>query len=114
VPEYAENLIHLAADIRREFGTPRLPFVVGELGNGGPADPGSGMQKFRDAQKAGTERIENARFVTTHAFARPPELSPNRGHGHHWYGNAESYFLVGRALGEGMKQLLSTADAPGK
>ncbi len=39
-------------------------------------------------------------------FARPPELSPNPSHGHHWYGNAESYFLIGDALGEGMKRLL--------
>ena len=28
------------------------------------------------------------------------------GYGHHWFGNAESYFLIGDALGEGMKSLL--------
>jgi hypothetical protein len=108
VPEYAENLVHLATDIRREFKSPKLPIVVGELGNGGPAKPDSGMQKFRDAQQLGAENIENALFVMTQDFARPPELSPNTGHGHHWYGNAESYFLIGHALGEGMKKLLST------
>jgi hypothetical protein len=106
VPEYADNLVHLAADIRREFNSPRLPIVIGELGNGGPADPNSQMQKFRDAQRRGAERIENALFIPTQDFARPPDLSPNVGHGHHWYGNAESYFLIGDALGEAMKKLL--------
>ena len=106
VPEYADNLVNLAADIRKQFKLPGLPIVVGELGNGGAAKPDSGMQLFRDAQKAGTDRIENARFVVTHPFARPAEMSPNKGHGHHWYGNAESYFLVGDALGREMIELL--------
>jgi len=30
-------------------------------------------------------------------------------YGHHWYVNAESYFLIGNALGEGMKKLLMTS-----
>ena len=65
------------------------------------------MQRFRDAQRRGASAIGNARFVVTRHFARPPELSPNTGHGHHWFGNAESYFLIGNALGEGMKKLLT-------
>jgi hypothetical protein len=104
--EYAENLVLLAKDIRAEFRRPDLPIVVGELGNSGPAKEGTGMAKFRAAQREGASRIAHCLFVETHAFARPAELSPNTGHGHHWFGNAESYFLVGEALGEGMKQLL--------
>jgi hypothetical protein len=64
-----------------------------------------------DAQRSGAEKIENALFVLTQDFARPRELSPNVGHGHHWYGNAESYFLIGDALGEAMKRLLSARSA---
>lgn len=104
--EYAENLTLLARDIRAELQRPDLPIVVGELGNLGPAKEGSGMAKFRAAQREGASRIARCLFVETHPFARPAELSPNTGHGHHWFGNAESYFLVGDALGEGMKQLL--------
>ena len=100
--EYSDNLVNLASDLRAEFKLPLLPFVVGELGNGGPADDGSGMRKFRQAQKLGVERIPGAEFVVTQTFARPAELSPNRGHGHHWFGNSESYFLVGDALGKAM------------
>ena len=104
--EYAENLVHLAKDIRAEFKDPELPIVVGELGNGGPAKEGSGMARFREAQKEGTARIPGAVFVPTHQCARPAELSPNTGHGHHWFGNAESYFLVGDALGRAMVELV--------
>jgi hypothetical protein len=105
IPEYAQNLVNLAHDVREEFHEPNLPFVVGELGNGGPVKSGA-MYEFRKAQEEGTRRIENAIFVKTTDFARPAELSPNTGHGHHWFGNAESYFLVGDELGEGMKTLL--------
>ena len=45
-------------------------------------------------------------FVKTTAFARPKDESPNVGHGHHWFGNAESYFLIGDALGAEMIRLL--------
>lgn len=41
-------------------------------------------------------------FVPTHDFVRKPEDSPNPTHGHHEFGNAETYFLVGDALGKGM------------
>ncbi len=104
--EYADNLANLAKDLRAEFKSPNLPIVIGELGNGGPARDGSGMQKFREAQIRGCKKIAHAKFVVTHSFARPAELSPNRGHGHHWFGNAESYFLVGDALGKAMLELL--------
>ncbi len=105
IPEYAQNLVNLVKDLRKEFKTPNMPVVVGELGNGGPVTKGD-MFEFRKAQEAGTKQIKNALFIHTTDFARPPELSPNPGHGHHWFGNAESYFLVGDALGEGMKSLL--------
>ena len=105
IAEYADNLVNLVTDLRKEFKAPDLPVVVGELGNGGPVDRGD-MFDFRKAQEEGTKRIKNARFIKTTDFARPAELSPNPGHGHHWFGNAESYFLIGDALGEGMKRLL--------
>ena len=45
-------------------------------------------------------------FVETRQFVRPAQESPNPGHGHHEFGNAETYFLVGDALGKGMVKLL--------
>jgi hypothetical protein len=34
--DYEANLVHLIKDVRAEFKQPRLPVVIGELGNGGP------------------------------------------------------------------------------
>ena len=52
-------------------------------------------------------------FVETHDFVRKPEDSPNPGHGHHEFGNAETYFLVGDALGKGMVKLLDANRSTG-
>ena len=72
--------------------------------------------RFAKAQAAAAARPEfkgNVLFVETHDFVRKPEDSPNPGHGHHEFGNAETYFLVGDALGKGMIELLSgMAPAP--
>ncbi len=104
--EYADNLVLLAKDLRADLKSPKMPIVVGELGNGGEAKPGSGMDTFRKQQELGTGRISLASFVKTSAFARDPGMSPNPGHGHHWFGNAESYFLIGDALGNAMIELI--------
>ena len=83
--------------------------MIGELGNGGPR-AGKNMLASRAAQRAATARPKiggHAAFVSTTAFARPAEQSPNVGHGHHWFGNAESYFLIGDALAHAMIKLTS-------
>jgi len=110
IPEYADNLVNLAKDIRKEFNVPELPFIVGELGNGGPAKKPGSMADFRKAQRQGTARIKNALFVETTGCARSNKLSPNTSHGHHWFGNAESYFLVGDALGKATIKLIDKKD----
>ena len=106
--EYKDNLANLILGVREALDRPELPIVVGELGNGG-RDTSDNMQSIRDAQKAATRdsRLNgNVRFVQTHQFARPADQSPNVGHGHHWFGNAESYFLIGDAFGKAMLDLL--------
>ncbi len=113
VPEYEQNLVNLIQDLRKELKSPSLPVVIGELGNGGPNATGN-MAAFRKAQAAAAARPEfrgNVVFVETSQFARPREESPCTGHGHHWYANAESYFLIGGALGQGMSGLLKTGES---
>lgn len=108
VPEYEQNLVNLIHDVRSEFKVPRLPFVIGEL-TGPWVKAEGGWDALRKAQAAAAARPEfsgNVLFVPTHDFVRKPEDSPNPGHGHHEFGNAETYFLVGDALGKGMVQLL--------
>ena len=108
VPEYEQNLVNLIEDLRKELKAPNLPVVIGELGNGGRNARGN-MAKIRQAQAAAAARPQfrnSVLFVETADFARPREQSPCVGHGHHWFANAESYFLIGDALGKGMKKLL--------
>ena len=100
---YAENLAKLVMDVRLELDAPGLPFVVGQTGN---AD----NEELWRAQEAATLRPEfegAASYVPTRAFLREPKDSPNQGHGHHWFGNAESYLRVGDAMGKAMVELLS-------
>ena len=108
VPEYEQNLVNLIRDVRAEFKSPKLPVVVGELTGPWVDAPGT-WDTLRKAQAAAAARPEFAgtvAFVPTHDFVRKPEDSPNSGHGHHEFGNAETYFLVGDALGKGMVRLL--------
>jgi hypothetical protein len=108
VPEYEQNLVNLIHDVRHEFDAPRLPVVIGELTGPWVKAPPE-WEALRRAQAMAAARPEfagNVVFVPTHDFVRKPEDSPNPGHGHHEFGNAETYFLVGDALGKGMLSLL--------
>ena len=107
VPEYEKNLVNLIHDVRKDLNAPNLPVVIGELT--GPWVKATGawdeLRKAQAAPAALPEFKGNVLFVETHDFVRKPEDSPNPGHGHHEFGNAETYFLVGDALGKGMAQL---------
>ena len=97
---YAENLSNLVKDLR-EVQSPDLPFVVGQTGN---AD----NEALWEGQRAATLRPEfggQATYVPTRSFLRDPDRSPNKGHAHHWFGNAESYLRVGTGLGRAMVAL---------
>ena len=49
--------------------------------------------------------------VETRDFWRPPEFSPNHRQDYHFYHNAETHYLVGKAMGIGMNK--ATKDRPG-
>lgn len=113
--KYSQNLIHFVNDVRKDFSIPELPFVVGELGNGGKVKKDTPMFRFRRQQEKACVHspfIGNVNFVPTVQFARPKEDSPNVTHLHHWFGNAESYFLVGDALGNQMLRLIAAQSNP--
>ena len=111
VPEYEQNLVNLIRDVRKEFKVPKLPVVIGELTGPWVEAPGTWdtLRKAQAAAAAHPEFVGTAVFVPTHDFVRKAEDSPNTGHGHHEFGNAETYFLVGDALGKGMTRLLGAA-----
>ena len=107
VPEYERNLVHLIKDLRKDLKAPRLPVVIGELTGPWVDAPGT-WAVLRRAQAEAANRPEfrgTVAFVPTHDFVRRAQDSPNPGHGHHEFGNAETYLLVGDALGQAMKRL---------
>jgi len=106
--EYESNMAHFIYDMRKELGTPALPVVIAETGMTGPDETHPRALSLMKAQAAVAERPEfqgNVAFVGTKAFWRPAEKSPS-GQGYHWNSNAETYYLIGEAMGEAMKQLL--------
>src|SRR5262249_17940077 len=107
VPEYETNLVNLIHDVRHDLDAPKLPVVVGELTGPWVEAPGewAELRKPQAAAAAQAEFAGNVACVPTHDFGRKPEDSPNPGHGHHEFGNAETYFLVGDALGRAMVRL---------
>lgn len=112
VPQYEQNLANLIGDLRNDLGTPDLPVVIGELTGPWVDAPGewATLRKAQAAVATRPEFVDSVRFVETRDFVRNSEDSPNPGHGHHEFGNAETYFLVGDALAKGMLAL--TDDVP--
>ena len=107
VPEYEQNLAHLIRDVRKEFNAPKLPIIIGEL-TGPWVDAPKEWTALRQAQ-ANVARMPEFKdtvvFVPTREFVRNPADSSNPSHGHHEFGNAETYYLVGDALGKAAAQM---------
>lgn len=105
--EYEKNMIHFIKDMRRDLKTPALPFVIGETGMTGPEEKHPRALSLMKAQENAANHDEfrgNVAFVPTRAFWRPQEQSPT-GQGYHWNTNAETYYLIGEAMGQAMLRL---------
>lgn len=106
--EYEQNLAHFIRDIRRDLDAPELPFVIAETGMTGPEEKHPRALSLMKAQAAVAEYDEfrgNVAFVKTQEFWRPKEVSPS-GQGYHWNSNAETYYMIGDAMGRSMVRLL--------
>lgn len=109
--EYEKNMAHFIRDMRRDLGVPKLPFVIGETGMTGLGETHPRALSLMKAQAAVAEHAEfkgNVAFVGTKAFWRPVEASPS-GQGYHWNTNAETYWLIGEAMGQAMLTLLNAS-----
>jgi len=108
---YELNLVRLIKSLRAEFDAPDAPFVIGTIGFGGWELAGAHLT-VANAQLAVSgvtgkypEFADNVLTVETRDFWREASISP-RNQGFHYNGNAETYLLVGNALGLGMLELL--------
>lgn len=107
--EYESNLAHFIRDMRRDLGAPALPFVIAETGMNGPEETHPRALSLMKAQAAVADLPEfkgNVVFVGTRNLWRAKEQSPS-GQGYHWNSNAETYYLIGEAMGEAMRRLLA-------
>lgn len=111
VAEYEKNMVNFIRDVRKDLGVKDLPFVIADSGFGGrnqKVDRRLGIVKAQAAAAATPEFKGTVACVETRDFFRPAEVSPSR-HGFHWNSNAETYFLIGDAMGKAMMDLLKPA-----
>jgi len=108
--EYEKNLANLIEDVRKEFGVPKMPAVVATVGFGG-REMSPEYLRILNAQLAVADAKRHPEFAGSVAsvdirdFWRQPDQSPAE-QGHHYHRNAETYMLVGDALGRAMVDLL--------
>ncbi len=111
---YEQNLVRLINTLREEFEAPEAPFVLATIAFGGSNLAGHGLE-VANAQLAVSgetgnypQFAGNVMTVEARGFWRDRDVSPS-GQGHHYNNNAETYMLVGDALGRGMVELLEAA-----
>jgi len=109
--EYKDNLPDLIEDVREVFNKPNLPFVIATTGmdtGAAEAPPYAGYSAVEKAQLwvAGVPQPAKVRSTDTRPFQRGAAFSPST-QGFHWNWNAESYFLIGKSLGDDMVDLLN-------
>ncbi len=108
---YEQNLVRLIASLRADFEAPKAPFVIATIGFDGWDMTGNALTVANAQLAVSGERgshlefAGNVKTVETRDFWRMPEQSP-RNQGFHYNQNAETYMLVGEALGRGMVELL--------
>ncbi|MDA7881670.1 Ig-like domain-containing protein [Akkermansiaceae bacterium] len=115
---YEENLENLIGALRTEFDAPNAPFVVATIGfDGGGYEPGTPYDNIYQAQLAVGDPAQHPEFsgtvasVDTTGYWRELDESPG-GQGFHYNNNAETYTLVGDAMGRAMISLLDDVTPP--
>ncbi len=109
--EYEKHLANLINDLRKEFNVPKMPAVVATVGFNGyrlGAGPWKGVWEAQMAvgdPKQHPEFAGTVASVDTRDYWREVEESP-RGQDYHYNRNAETYLLVGEAMGRAMVRLL--------
>lgn len=107
--EYETNLANFIRDIRKDLGIESLPFVYAETGMSGVDETHPRALSLMKAQAAVAEYPEfasNVAFVKTTGMWRDKSVSPS-GQAYHWNNNAETYYLMGEAMGVEMLRLIA-------
>lgn len=122
--EYAANMEHFIKDVRKDLKTPKLPFVIGALGQNGSKPAKGGMETIQNAQLAMNEVPEfkgNVKAIRTDVFAdKAAEALIDGWQNHveewkkvgsdrayHYLGSAIWFTRIGHAMGETMLDLMA-------
>ena len=120
---YGKHMANFIRDVRKDLKAPNLPFVIGQMGQGGPDDTSGNKQTIKDAQ-ASMEAIPefkgNVKVVKTDVFwdRKAAALIKNwRDHidewekvgsdrGYHYLGSAITFSKIGTAFGQATLELI--------
>jgi hypothetical protein len=122
--EYESNLKHFIKDVRQDLNAPRLPFVIGVMGQNGSKPAKGAMLTIQQAQLAMNDVPEfagNVKAIRTDVLVdkAAEELYPRweknpeqwklvgGDHAYHYFGSAIWFTRIGHAMAEAMKELLS-------
>ncbi len=125
--EYASNMKHFINDVRDDLHAPKLPFVIGVMGQNGSKPAKGPMLAIQEAQLSMQELPEfkgNVLAVRTDELVdkAAEELYPNwKDHfeewklvggdrGYHYLGSAIWFNRIGKSRGAAMKELLQNAN----
>ncbi|MDC0144370.1 sialate O-acetylesterase [Verrucomicrobia bacterium] len=116
IEEYEKHLVNLINDVRSEFKAPKLPAVVATVGFGGHNMQEKFLRILKAQMAVGDakkypEYAGNVVSVDTRDFWREVDESP-KGEDYHYNRNAETYMLIGDALGRSMVRLLGGRAKP--
>jgi len=121
---YTENMQHFIRDVRKELEAPALPFVIGQLGVGGPyqGDDKSKDKKerFKANQAAAAQGMKNVSVVKTDQYWDPvaaekfktwrDDIDQWRRYGndypYHYLGSPLIIYRIGQAFGERMLKMM--------
>ena len=119
--EYESNMKHFINDVRKDLNKPKLPFVIGALGQSGSKPASGGMLVVREAQMAmndvpefkGNVKAFRADLLVDKAaeemfpnWQKNPEWShTGSDRPYHYYGSAIWFNRIGKAMGDAMKEL---------
>jgi hypothetical protein len=122
--EYESNMKCFIKDVRKDLKTPKLPFVIGALGQNGSKPASGGMLAIQTAQLAMNDVQEfkgNVKTIRTDVFAdKAAEALIDGWQNHveewkkvgsdrpyHYLGSAIWFTRIGHAMGEAMKDLMA-------
>jgi alpha-galactosidase len=112
--EYQDNLRYLVTDLLEEFGNPDLPFLIGELGQGGVFLYIREVSYIRGVQRLVADSFgRNVAFVPTAQYVVEDESQqPAPTDVGHYYQSALTMIRIGNAFGKAIIEILTPTGPP--